>query len=563
MRVAAYCRFSSKKQRETSIDDQLRECEQYAARQSWKIATHYEDKALSGTRDDRPDYLRMLADAKAKKFDVLLVHALSRLGRDEGETKKTITRLKFYGVRLIAVSDGIDTATNGHKVNVSFKAMQNEFFLDDLRAQIDKGMTGQALKGYSCGGKPYGYAPRRIYSPTEKDTYGESLVIAVERVVVAEQAKWVRFIYEKYAGGWSPRRIADELNRLAVPSPGSTWKREVRRCKGWVSSSISSILSNPAYSGKLIWKRSRFVKDPDTNKEKRFARDKSEWVVVDKPELRIVDQVTFDEAQARLAELRAKNLELQARYRETHGDEISEKNGRERASNVRYSPPHKYLFSSLLVCGVCGANYVMKVPTRYACGGHKDGGKHLCDNNLRVSRELLERKLLSGISEGLFSDAAIVRFRQGFVREAAERKRRARPEAELARKRLAELEPKIAAMVEAIADGMYSPALKANLTEAEAEAERLRPLLQVDTRQLDKVADFLPRVVDQYRAMIGELPATLGRDVARARAQLRAMIGQVRLVPEAGYLVAEVQGNYAGLFKLAAGNNWCGRGRGI
>ena len=268
MKVVTYCRFSSKKQRETSIDDQLRECEQYATRQGWKIGTHYEDKALSGTRDDRPDYLRMLADAKARAFDVLLVHALLRLGRDEGETKKTITRLKFYGVRLIAVSDGIDTATNGHKVNVSFKAMQNEFFLDDLRVQIDKGMTGQALKGYSCGGKPYGYAPRRLYSPTEKDTYGESLVIAVERVIVAEQAKWVRFIYEKYAEGWSPRRIADELNRLNVPSPGSTWKREVRRCKGWVSSSISSILNNPAYGGKLIWKRSRFVKDPDTGKER-------------------------------------------------------------------------------------------------------------------------------------------------------------------------------------------------------------------------------------------------------------------------------------------------------
>lgn len=547
MRVATYCRFSSKKQRETSIEDQQRNCEQYAARQGWKIGVHYEDKAISGKDADRPGYLRMLADAKERAFDVLLVDDLSRLGRDEMETKHAIHRLKFYGVRLIGVSDGVDTASKGHKIQVGFTALKNDIFLDDLKEKIERGMTGQALKGYSCGGKPYGYKPRPIYSPTEKDAYDRPAVVAVERVIDDEQAKWARFIYEKYADGWSPRRIANELNARQVPSPGSTWKREVRRCSGWVGSSVSSILNNPAYSGKLIWKRSHFEKDPDTNKEKRFARDKSEWVIVDKPELRIVEQKTFDAVQARLAELSEKNKEIQ----QAQGKE------------ARYSPPHKYLFSSLLVCGVCGSNYVIKDSTRYGCGGHKDGGKHLCDNSLRVQRALLEEKLLAGIAEGLFSDAAIARFRAGFVRAAAERKRKARPEAEAARKRLAELEPQVARIVQAVAEGTDSPALKARLAELEAEAERLRPLLSVDTRQLDKVTDFLPRVVDHYRAMVGDLPATLGRDVARARAQLRQMIGKVKLKPEDGHLVAELQGNYAGLFKLASGENWCGRGRGI
>ena len=554
MKAATYCRFSSKHQKDSSIEDQLRNCEQYATRQGWTIMCRYEDKAISGTDATRPGYQQMLTDAKAKQFNALLVDDLSRLGRDEMETKHTIKRLTFYGVRVIGISDGIDTASKGHKLQVGFTALKNDIFLDDHKEKVDRGMTGQALKGYSCGGKPYGYKPRPTFSPTEKDHLGRPAIVKVERDIVDEQAEIVREIYARYADDWSPRRIADDLNARKVPSPGSTWKRVTRRCSGWVGSSVMSILSNPAYSGKLIWKRSRFVKDPDTNIIKREPRDKSDWIIFNNPELRIVDQKTFDAVQARRAALAGKNKEIQA----------------EQGKNARYSPRPSYLFSSLLVCGVCGANFAIQdtAKSRYGCNGNKGGGKHLCNNPLRVSRTLLEQKLLAGIAEELFSDEAIKRFRSQVVRLAAERKRKARPDAAAARKRLAEIEPQIANIIKAIKAGMYSPALKAELAEAEGEAERLRPLLNVDTRQVDKVTDFLPRAVDRYRVMVRDLPAALVRDVARARAQLRHLIGQVRLVPQGDHLVAEVEGNYAGLFKLATGTagpgeNWCGRGRGI
>lgn len=553
MKAATYCRYSSTKQRETSIEDQFRNCEQYAQRAGWMITIRYEDKAISGTERGRPGYQQMLADAKAKQFDVLLMDDLSRLGRDEGEAKQAVKRLKFYGVRVIGVSDGVDTAQKGHKITLGFAALKNEVFLDDLKEKIDRGMTGRALAGYSCGGKPYGYRPRRIFSPTEKDAYGDPKVISVDRDIVPEQAEIVREIYARYADGWAPRKIADDLNRRKVPSPGSTWKRVVRRCNGWTGSSVLSILSNPVYGGKYLWKRARWEKDPDTGIAKRSDRPKDDWVIVDKPEWRIVtDMAVWERVQARRAELREKNKEIQA----------------EQGKTARYSPPHKYLFSSLLVCGVCGANYVIKDPTRYGCNGNRDGGDHLCNNKLRVSRELLERKLLTGITEDLFSDEAIAHFRRSFARLLAERKRKARPEAEKARKRLAEVEPQIARMVAAIKDGAYSAALRDALASAEAEAEKLRGMLAVDTRRLDNVLDFVPRAVDRYRALVRDLPATLGRDVARARAQLRHLIGRVRLVPEGDHLVAELQGSYAGLFKLAAGTvsveqNWFGRGRGI
>ncbi len=87
MRAVVYARYSSSKQRESSIEDQFRNCTRFADREGWDMVTHYSDEALSGTSKDRPDFKRLLADAESGGFDVLLVDDLSRLSRDEIELK--------------------------------------------------------------------------------------------------------------------------------------------------------------------------------------------------------------------------------------------------------------------------------------------------------------------------------------------------------------------------------------------------------------------------------------------------------------------------------------------
>lgn len=558
MKAATYCRFSSANQKESSIADQFRNCSQFAERQGWTITQQFEDRAISGsTAIGRPGYLSLMAAAKAREFDALIVDDFSRLSRDTEETARMAKRLKFWGVRVIGVSDGIDSDSKSYRMTVGFAGIKNELFNADLAEKIKRGMIGKALDNYHLGGRTYGYKLTPIRDHSKHDTYGEPLKIGVKLAPDPEQVKIVRRIFEMYdpdGDAMSPRAIADKLNELRVASPGANWNRVTRRCNAWVNSSITSILDNPIYIGVSIWNKSRFETDPDTGKVKRRPNPESEWIRREQPKLKMIDRAVWDRCQSRRRALKEKNREVQS----------------VQGPQARYAPPHKYLFSSLLVCGVCDSTYIIKdskPPARYGCGGHHAGGKHLCGNTLKVQRELVEQKLLAGIADELFSDEAIAIFRRELVRTMAERKRKARPEAEAARKRLADLEPRVANMVEAIKDGAYSAALKADLAASEEEAERLRSLLQVDTRQIDKVADFLPRAVDKYRALVRNLPAALGRDVARARAQLRQLIGQVRLVPEHGHLVAEIKGNYAGLFKLAAvgigGDIWCGRGRGI
>ena len=146
MRVALYARFSSENQREASITDQYRVCEQYVARQpGWEITHRYKDEAISGSQDanGREGYREMLADAKDKKFDVLVVHDLSRLSRDSVETEQARRRLVHWGVRLVSIGDGVDSNNEGHELMSGFKGLMNQQFLKDLAKHVRRGMVGK------------------------------------------------------------------------------------------------------------------------------------------------------------------------------------------------------------------------------------------------------------------------------------------------------------------------------------------------------------------------------------------------------------------------------------
>jgi site-specific DNA recombinase len=124
IRVALYARYSSENQRETSIEDQFRNCEHRAKHEGWHIIERYKDLAITGSTVDRPGYLAMLRDAKAKRFEILLVDDLSRLSRDHVETEKARRRFVYWGVPLIGVSDGIDTTAKGHKMLSGVKGLR-------------------------------------------------------------------------------------------------------------------------------------------------------------------------------------------------------------------------------------------------------------------------------------------------------------------------------------------------------------------------------------------------------------------------------------------------------
>ncbi len=542
-RVALYARYSSEGQRETSITDQFRNCEHYAAREGWKIAARFHDNGVSGTMDEkgRPGFRDMMEAARANKFDALLVDDLSRLSRDSMKTEEARRLFVFLGIRLVGISDGIDTANKGAKLLSGVKGIMNDVFLDDLREKTHRGLAGQALKGNNCGGRAYGYKHVPIEHPTEKDEYGRPKVIGAKREIDAGQAKWVKQIFAWYVAGQSPRWIAGELNRLKVPAPGAGYRRKVRRSyHGTWSASVlhgdlrhaTGILSNPLYIGRVIWNRRTWVRNPETKKKVPRLRPESEWIMVERPELRIIEQVVWGQAQAK-----------------RHGQQQPQRPGR--------GP--KFVLSGLLKCGapvgkngaVCGANYVKADYYRYACASHLN--RRLCVNDIRVPQRVAESRLLEGIKRDLFSTEGLDLFIKETTRLLVERARQRGPERDRTARRLAEVEREIVNIMTAIKAGIFTESTKGELEKAEGERTRLQEALAASGAKADKVVAMLPRAKERYQALVENLGSL--RDMDQAREQLRTLLGgEIKLVPTGdGHLEAELVGHYGGLVKLAVG----------
>ena len=143
MRVALYGRYSTEMQRESSIEDQFRNCEKFLNGNGWKISNRFKDEAMSGSTDDRPGYQNLLKAAESKSFDVLMVDDLSRLSRDEIELKQTVRRFHFWGIRIVGVSDGFDTDSKGYKIQAGVRGLMNEIYLDDLREKTHRGSAAR------------------------------------------------------------------------------------------------------------------------------------------------------------------------------------------------------------------------------------------------------------------------------------------------------------------------------------------------------------------------------------------------------------------------------------
>lgn len=500
MRPAAYCRYSSDEQRQASIRDQLRNIVAHCDRLGWQHPVVFVDEAISGARTDRKGWTDLLAAVDARTIDVVLVDDYYRLGRDHIESAKFIRLLKYRGLRLIGVSDGIDTDRNGYKFEVGLKGLIGEHYLDDLAKATHRGLMGQALAGYSAGGLPYGYT-------SSSDGTG------FRRQVLESEAQWVRFVFARYAAGDSARQIAQQLNARGVPSPrGGTWAHSAL----YPDAKGVGMLGNALYIGQQVWNRTKWLKEPVSGRRRRTPRPPAEWVITEHPELRIIDDATWRAVQARVQGQRRTTAKREA-------DEGRGAGGR--------AP--KYLLSGLLRCGACGASYVVVDRYRYGCAHNRDRGPAACSNGLRVARARLEAVLLADVREQLLSPAAYAAF-EADVRQSM---RLARPDPAAARRALAQAKTEAENILAAIRAGIITPMTKAALEEAEerqrAASEELASIERFEPTQM------LPRAREIYRSLVARLESI--HDVAAAREALRQLLGgEIRLVPEDGELYAEM-----------------------
>jgi DNA invertase Pin-like site-specific DNA recombinase len=290
MRAAIYARYSSDLQRDASIEDQVRLCKRHIETEAWSLVGTYSDHAISGAIRMRPGYQKLLEDARAGAFDVVVAEALDRLSRDQEDIAALYKHLAFARVTLITLAEGVIT-----ELHVGLKGTMNALFLKDLAQKVRRGLEGRVREGRSGGGVCYGYDVVRAFDNQGRPVSGGRKVNDAEAAVV-------RRIFKEFATGSSPRAIALRLNAERVPGPhGEAWGPSTiygnwRRGTG--------VLNNELYVGRLVWNRQRFEKDPSTGKRQARPNPPKDWIVQEVPELRIIEDALWNEVKARQKHIR-------------------------------------------------------------------------------------------------------------------------------------------------------------------------------------------------------------------------------------------------------------------
>lgn len=520
MKVASYARYSSENQRETSIADQFHLADMRVQRESWLPPLRFSDSEVSaGT----PTLLRaggraLMEAIRAGRIDVLLIESLDRCWRDIVDQERTIREIERLGVRIIGISDGYDSNREGRELQRVIIGGVNQQYLRDLGKKVHRGLTGQTERGFHAGGLSYGYRTH----VAGVDAKGEPIGHRLE--VHEEQAKWVRWCFERYAEGWAPRRIVYELNRLGVPSPrGSSWA--ISALYGQPKYG-TGILRNELYRGMYIWNRSQWVKDPDTGRRRRVERPHDEWRTRETPALRIVSEELWHAAQARLT-------------------------GPKRSGPGK---PKRTALSGILRCGHCGGAVTAVSTGHYGCTAHKDRGPTVC-TGVRVKRPVIEAAVLEIVRAELLDDEAIAALRQEVAALQRERERNHESTSRTAHTRLATLEREIARLVDAVAAAGWSQALADRLKKAEAERAALQAeLAHAPARNAPAM---IPRLIEHYRAQVSRLPALMTAEPAAAREALGELLGEIELTQDAGGAVwAQVAGLGDLILNMVAGGRF-------
>lgn len=149
-----YARYSSDKQREASIDDQLRVCREYCESEGISVVAEYSDYALSGKTDHRPEFRRMIANAP--ESDYVVVYMFDRFSRDRLDSAAYKKALRDCGVRVVSATERVEDTPEGG-LHEGLMELLSEYYVKDLARKVRRGMEGNALKAMDNGYRVYGY----------------------------------------------------------------------------------------------------------------------------------------------------------------------------------------------------------------------------------------------------------------------------------------------------------------------------------------------------------------------------------------------------------------------
>ena len=228
--AVVYCRYSSHRQGEQSIEGQLAAAHKYARENGYQIIHEYIDRAMTGRNDNREQFQEMLKDTAKKQFSVIIVWKIDRFGRNREEIAFNKHKCKKNGVKVVYIAESIPDSPEGVILESVLEGMA-EYYSLQLSQNIRRGNRASAEKCQSTGGnRPLGYKT----DPVTK-----------KFLIDPETAPTVRKIFDMYAKGSTCAEIITELNAQGL--------RTLRGGK-FTKNSLHTVLKNEKYIGVYSYK---------------------------------------------------------------------------------------------------------------------------------------------------------------------------------------------------------------------------------------------------------------------------------------------------------------------
>lgn len=465
-RTAVYVRLSredGRKVESDTVENQRALLEDYVAGEpSLELAGVYVDRHVTGTKFDRPEFNRMVADMRAGRIDCIVVKDLSRLGRNYLEAGDYIEKIfPFFGVRFIAVTDRYDSLTSDPAEDglvVPLKNLINEAYAKDISKKICSTFEGLFEKGvFLATTAAYGY------KKNPEDSHNLLVDENVRDVVVR--------IFRERLEGKSLAQIARGLNADGILAPSVYWQsigviHKEKYTNLWEGKQVRRILENVVYTGDVEISKSYRAYYKGVTKP--VSRDKGERFYVEGHHEAVIDHETFDRVQ----EL------LQARKREYFS-------ARENTGGDRNRREDK--LQGLLFCGHCGNKMNLYRKTVKLVGGYGHYSTYVCRRAATYGEADPPKNIKADVMEGLVME--LLRAHMAVYVDARERMRALNrgPEAAGRRDKVSGF---IRVLYDDFTDGVFSEGeylemkagyvselevLDAEVAALEAEAERLAP----------------------------------------------------------------------------------------
>lgn len=331
LRVAAYARVSCDKDAmRHSLQAQVDYYKKMiTSNPDWSFAGIYPDAYYTGTRDDRPHFVRLIKDCKDGKIDRIITKTISRFARNTLTLLTSVRDLKRMGIGIYFEEQNIDTLTEAGELMITLYASQAQ---EESRATSENckwRIKKKFEEGYTTHFNMVGYR-------------------AVDGLVemVPEEAETVRRIFQLYLEGYGKQAIANILFEEGVPS-----------CLGgeWVATTIQNMLQNEKYVGDLLLQKN-FISDHITKINRRNRGELPQYFIPDDHEP-IISREMFDAVQ------------------KEHERRLAKYSGATGKTSE---------LTSLIKCGICGKSYRRKKAAArmlWCCATYNRRGKKYCASN--------------------------------------------------------------------------------------------------------------------------------------------------------------------------------------